>query len=81
MWNARAIVGLCGAKKEFNRALNEDEMRDVVVMVLAVEQELSDAVIVDEVTEKLGLHNLRYRHEFSQSACAGADDGFFESLD
>ena len=42
---------------------------------------MSDAVIVDEVTEKLGLHNLRYRHEFSQSACAGADDGFFESLD
>ena len=48
---------------------------------LPYEQELSDAVIVDEVTEKLGLHNLRYRHEFSQSACAGADDGFFDSLD
>ena len=47
----------------------------------AVEQELSGAVTVGEVTEKLGLHNLRYRHEFSQSACAGADDGFFESLD
>ena len=42
---------------------------------------MCDAVIVDEVTEKLGLHNLRYRHEFSQSACAGAHDGFFDSLD
>ena len=42
---------------------------------------MSDAVTVDEVTEKLGLHNLRYRHEISQSACAGVDDGFFESLD
>ena len=41
---------------------------------------MSDAVTVDEVTEKLGLHNLRYRHESSQSACS-ADDGFFESLD
>ena len=62
----------CAAQREFNRALNEDGA--AVVVSLPVEQDLSDAVTVDEVTEKLGLHNLRYRH--SQSACAGADDGF-----
>ena len=26
-------AGLCGAKEEFNRALNEDEMRDAAVTV------------------------------------------------
>ena len=43
---------------------------------LAGEQELSDAVAAAEITEKLGLHGLRHRQWFSQSACANADDGF-----
>ena len=29
-----------------------------------------------KITEKLGLHGLRHRQWFSQSACANADDGF-----
>ena len=48
---------------------------------LAVEKELSDAVVAGEITETLGLHGLRLRQWFNQSACANADDGIFESLD
>ena len=41
--------------------LNEDELRDVVLLVLANKQDLPNAMSVQEITEKLGLHALRNR--------------------
>ena len=38
-----------------------------------------NAVAAADATDKLGLHNLRHKQWFSQSACANADDGFLES--
>lgn len=34
-----------------------------------------------EVTEKLGLHSLRHRNWYIQSACATTGDGLYEGLD
>mmetsp|Transcript_6953 Transcript_6953/g.19724 ORF Transcript_6953/g.19724 Transcript_6953/m.19724 type:complete len:182 (+) Transcript_6953:72-617(+) len=69
------------AREELNKMLNEDEMRDAVVLVFANKQDLPNAMTAAEVTEKLGLHNLRSRQWFIQSACATTGDGLYEGLD
>jgi len=69
------------AKEELNKMLNEDEMRDAVLLVFANKQDLPNAMPAAEVTEKLGLHNMRNRQWFIQSACATTGDGLYEGLD
>eukprot|EP00971_Amphidinium_carterae_P097921 1937585-Amphidinium_carterae.1 len=46
-----------------------------------LEAKLAARRLVCEVTEKLGLHNLRHRQWFIQSACATTGDGLYEGLD
>merc|ERR1719456_494880 len=58
------------AREELTNMLNEDEMRDAVLLVFANKQDLPGAMDAAEVAEKLGLHNLRNRQWFIQSACA-----------
>ena len=41
--------------------LNEDELRDAVVLVFANNQDLPNAMSAAEITEKIGLNNLRGR--------------------
>merc|ERR1712130_742956 len=55
------------AREELTKMLNEDEMRDAVLLVFANKQDLPNAMTAAEVTEKLGLHNLRNRQWFIQS--------------
>merc|ERR1711901_12850 len=43
------------AKQELDKMLNEDEMRDAVLLVFANKQDLPNAMPAAEVTEKLGL--------------------------
>jgi len=69
------------AKDELNKMLNEDEMRDAALLVFANKQDLPNAMPAAEVTEKLGLQNMRNRQWFIQSACATTGDGLYEGLD
>jgi len=69
------------AKEELNKMLNEDEMRDAIVLVFANKQDLPNAMPAAEVTEKLGLQTMRNRQWFIQSACATTGDGLYEGLD
>ncbi|CAJ1452540.1 unnamed protein product [Effrenium voratum] len=69
------------AREELNKMLNEDEMRDAVLLVFANKQDLPNAMTAAEITEKLGLHQLRSRQWFIQSACATTGDGLYEGLD
>merc|ERR1712156_551596 len=69
------------AKDELTKMLNEDEMREAVLLVFANKQDLPNAMTAAEVTEKLGLHNLRRRQWYIQSACATTGDGLYEGLD
>merc|ERR1712194_549077 len=48
------------AREELMKMLDEDEMRDAVLLVFANKQDLPNAMTAAEVTEKLGLHNLRH---------------------
>ena len=69
------------AREELSKMLNEDEMRDAALLVFANKQDLPNAMTAAEVTEKLGLHNMRNRQWFIQSACATTGDGLYEGLD
>merc|ERR1711912_136256 len=69
------------AREELAQMLNEDEMRDAVLLVFANKQDLPNSMPAAEITEKLGLHEMRTRQWFIQSACATSGDGLYEGLD
>ncbi|XP_076467698.1 ADP-ribosylation factor 1-like [Babylonia areolata] len=69
------------AKEELNRMLNEDELRDAVLLVFANKQDLPNATNAADLTDKLGLHNLRNRKWYIQATCATSGDGLYEGLD
>ncbi|KUF97230.1 JmjC domain-containing protein 4 [Phytophthora nicotianae] len=54
------------ARDELHRMLNEDELRDSVLLV-------DDG--------QVGLHGLRHRQWFIQACCATTGDGLYEGLD
>jgi len=61
--------------------VNEEELRESVILVFANKQDLPNALSTSELTEKLGLHNLRGRKWFVQAACATQGTGLYEGLD
>ncbi|XP_077978231.1 ADP-ribosylation factor 1-like 2 [Glandiceps talaboti] len=77
--NDRERVG--EAKEELNRMLGEDELRDAAFLVFANKQDLPNAMNAAEVTDKLGLHNIRNHSWYIQASCATSGDGIYEGLD
>ena len=71
------------ARDELHRMLNEDELRDAVLLVFANKQDLPNAMSAAEMTDKLGLHSLRpsYRQWYIQACAAISGDGLYEGLD
>jgi ADP-ribosylation factor protein 1 len=69
------------AHDELMRVLGEDECRDWPVLVYANKQDLSNAMTVSEVADKLKLHNLRNRRWHIQGSCATTGEGLHEGLD
>jgi ADP-ribosylation factor protein 1 len=69
------------ARDEMQRMLNEDELRDAVLLVFANKQDLPHAMNAAEITDKLGLHSLRQRNWYIQSTCATSGEGLYEGLD
>ena len=60
--------------------LNEDELRDALLLVFANKQDLPNAMNAAEITDKLGLHSLRQRSWYIQATCATSGDGLYEGL-
>jgi ADP-ribosylation factor protein 1 len=85
------------AREELQRMLNEDELRDALLLVFANKQDLPNAMNAAEITDKLGLHGLRqrtwyiqvsimllsyiYAFTFFKAACATSGDGLYEGLE
>jgi ADP-ribosylation factor protein 1 len=69
------------ARAELERMLSEDELRDAVLLVFANKQDLPKAMSPPELTEKLGLHQMRSRPWHIQGCCATNGDGLYEGLD
>jgi small GTP-binding protein len=69
------------AREELQRMINEDELREAVILVFANKQDLPNAMTAAEVTDKLGLNTIRGRSWYIQSTCATNGDGLYEGLD
>ncbi|KAJ3194333.1 Arf GTPase arf1, partial [Entophlyctis luteolus] len=69
------------ARDELQRMLNEDELREAILLVFANKQDLPNAMNAPEITDKLGLHSLRLRQWYIQAACATSGDGLYEGLE
>ena len=69
------------ARDELHRMLNEDELRDAVLLVFANKQDLPNSMNAVEITDKLGLHSLRQCHWYIESTCATSGEGLYEGLD
>lgn len=72
---------LYAARDELHRMLNEDELRESILLVFANKQDLPNAMSAAEMTDKLGLHGLRHRQWYIQACCATTGDGLYEGLD
>ncbi len=60
--------------------MSEDELKDAVLLVFANKQDLPKALPPAELTEALGLSEMR-RKWYIQGSCATSGDGLFEGLD
>merc|ERR1712207_112393 len=69
------------AREELSKMLGADEMREAVLLVFANKQDLPNSMTPAELSEKLGLHDLRQRQWYIQSACATSGDGLYEGLE
>merc|ERR1711953_205761 len=68
------------AKEELHHMLAEDELRDAILLVFANKQDLPNAMNVGDITNRLGLNQLRNRKWYIQSCCATTGDGLYEGL-
>ena len=69
------------AKKELQKLLEEDQLRDAKVLVLANKQDLPGAVTTSEVANKMGLAQHKKHPWFVQGCSATKGDGIYEGLD
>lgn len=60
--------------------LAEEDLRDASVLIFANKQDQS-VMTVSEITDRLGLPNLKGREWFIQGTCALSGEGLFEGLD
>ena len=69
------------AAAELGKMLGEDELSNSAILVFANKQDLPNAMPVAELTEKLGLNNLKGKKWYIQSTCATLGTGLYEGLD
>ena len=68
------------AKDELMTILEEDELKNAVLLIYANKQDLPDALDKEMITEKLGLNTLENRSWFIQKSSAISGDGLYEGL-
>ena len=70
------------AKNELFIMLQEEELRDIPILVFANKQDLPNAMSVEEITDKLELNSIPdTRSWFITPSCATTGDGLCEGLD
>ncbi|XP_074560717.1 ADP-ribosylation factor-like isoform X1 [Curcuma longa] len=69
------------AREEFQTIIRDPFMLNSVILVFANKQDLKGAMTPMEVSEGLGLYDLRHRTWHIQGTCALAGDGLYEGLD
>ena len=69
------------ARDELHRMLQDQDLADATLLVLANKTDLPRAMPAHELSDKLGLHSLRQRQWYIQPTCAMNGDGLYEGLD
>jgi len=69
------------ARNELHNILGEDEMRGACLLVFANKQDLPESLPAQQISERLGLQEMRGRVWYMQPACATTGDGLMEGLD
>ncbi|XP_070258154.1 ADP-ribosylation factor 4-like [Myotis yumanensis] len=67
--------------EELQKMLQEEELQDAVLLLLANKQDLPNAVAISEMKDKLGLQSLHNRTWHVQYTCATQATGLYEGLD
>ncbi|KAL0211777.1 hypothetical protein RCL1_005403 [Eukaryota sp. TZLM3-RCL] len=75
------VARIPDAKLELQRMLEDEQLKDVAILVLANKQDLPSAVSVDEITELLELHALRGHPWHIQGTCATKGEGLTDAFD
>lgn len=69
------------SKEEFHAILDEEELKNALVLVYANKQDLPGALSEAQVAEGLGLHDIKNRDWAIFKASAVKGEGLFEGLD
>ncbi|XP_072297294.1 ADP-ribosylation factor 4-like [Eucyclogobius newberryi] len=69
------------SREELMKILQEDELKDAPLLVLANKQDLPNALSVSELTDKLGLNSLCSKHWHIESTSITQGTGLYEGLD
>jgi len=69
------------AADELHKILLEEELKDAAILVLANKQDLPNKMEVAEVTQKLGMFNVKGRKWNVQGCVATTGDGIYEGLE
>jgi ADP-ribosylation factor protein 1 len=68
------------ARSELLKMSNDDELRDVCILVMANKQDLPNSLPVSEIPEMLSLGSVK-QNWFVQGTCATSGDGIMEGMD
>eukprot|EP01117_Protostelium_nocturnum_P003918 TRINITY_DN1518_c0_g1_i1.p1 TRINITY_DN1518_c0_g1~~TRINITY_DN1518_c0_g1_i1.p1 ORF type:complete len:175 (+),score=57.09 TRINITY_DN1518_c0_g1_i1:139-663(+) len=69
------------AREVLHHMMNEDELRDAAVLVLANKQDLPNAASTAQLADKLGLDQMRGKKWNIQGTCATTGKGLHEGMD
>eukprot|EP01094_Clydonella_sp_ATCC50884_P018932 TRINITY_DN359_c0_g1_i1.p1 TRINITY_DN359_c0_g1~~TRINITY_DN359_c0_g1_i1.p1 ORF type:complete len:184 (-),score=59.72 TRINITY_DN359_c0_g1_i1:424-975(-) len=69
------------AREELHKLLVEEELMGADILVFANKQDLPNSASEEELTEALGLHEIRDRGWYVQPACATQGTGMNDGLD
>jgi len=69
------------AKDELHKMLQEDDLRDALLLVFANKQDLPNALSTAEITQEIGLSQLGNKKWYIQGATATTGQGLYEGLD
>lgn len=72
---------IVNAKEELSAMLDEEELKDAAILVLANKQDMPGALSATEVSEALGLQSLRNRTWTIYKCSAKTGDGLTDALD
>lgn len=69
------------ASEQLNRLLEEEQLKNIILLIFANKQDISGAMNSSEVSEKLGLKNIKNKPWLLQGTCATTGSGLKDGLD